>query len=108
MVERLRSTTRLATDTWRQVAKKLLSEIPTLMDDLKAPQVPPGSYTPGDEVEVRWNPLGGQDTWCPACVMSVHTDGSHVVRYHRGGGWGDTERSVVSERMRQSVSEQEP
>lgn len=103
MVEHLRGATRLATDTWRQCALNLLVEHPTLLQDIQEPQVPEGSYMPGAEVEVQWRPESRPDidfSWSRGRVMSVHKDGTHVVRFQHGGGWGDTERGVSSDRMR--------
>ena len=86
MVASLRATTRLATDTWRQCAKNVFSAHPTLLHDISEPQVPAGSYTPGEEVEVRWRTLtspSGEHMWLPGRVVSVHKDGNHVVRFQR-------------------------
>ena len=58
MVEKLRGTTRLATNTWRGVLDRLLAEMTTLLEDLREPQVPAGCYTPGANVEVSWSPEG--------------------------------------------------
>lgn len=108
MVEHLRAITRLATETWRQCAKNLFIQIPTILEDLREPQVAPGSFSPGTQVEVQWSPPGRlQELWLPACVMSVHRDGRHVVRFERGGDWGDTERGVELERVRQRLRTQD-
>ena len=103
MVDKLRGTTRLAANTWRGVLERLLVEMPMLLEDLREPQVPEGCYIPGANVEVSWSPERAHpdlQTWLPACVMAVHQDGRHVVRYERGGGWGDSERGVELQRIR--------
>lgn len=118
-VAQLRSVARLATRVWRDCAQRLLAESPsrTLLEDLQRPSVPDGSFRPGARVEVLWRhglpeELLGRDAlrveeakareqlWLPAKVVSVHADGHHVVRYDRGGTWGDTERRVPSSRLR--------
>ena len=108
MVDRLRSTTRLATETWRQSALGLLVDMPNLLQDLREPQVKHGSHAPGTSVKVQWLTSGAPShatTWLPAHVISVHKDGCHVIRFDHGGPWGDTERGVKAERIHVPVPE---
>merc|ERR1712151_685663 len=98
MVERLRGTTHLATDTWRQCAERLFKQFPTILHDLREPEVPVGSYAPGTPVQVRWLPEGtpqDRENYLNAHIASVHRDGRCVVQYEYKGPWGDTERGVA-------------
>ena len=102
MVERLRDITRLATNTWRHYAERLVKEFPSVLEDLSVPEVPACSYAPGTRVQVRWLSecaLEESEEIFNACVTSVHKDGRCVVRYDSGGSWGDTEREVSVERI---------
>lgn len=98
----LRSVARLATETWRCSAERLLKEMPTLIEDLKTPQVPEGALPIGTMVDVLWVPLGEPETkgrWHAGRVSAVHEDGSYVVKFNTSGEWGDTQRRVPAARV---------
>ena len=63
---------------------------------LAKPSHPAGTqWHIGEKLEVLWC-----KHWTPCTVRSVHSSGLYVVRYERGGPWGDTERRVPSHRLR--------
>eukprot|EP00811_Abedinium_folium_P005763 NODE_15303_length_1057_cov_6.600000.p1 GENE.NODE_15303_length_1057_cov_6.600000~~NODE_15303_length_1057_cov_6.600000.p1 ORF type:complete len:330 (+),score=102.22 NODE_15303_length_1057_cov_6.600000:117-992(+) len=100
-VSQLRGTTRLAAVAWRACAARLLEHVPDLLETFCQPQVAPGSFPPGTRVEVKWQPAGDRPPlWLEGLISSVHADGRHVVRFDRGGSWGDTERGVDVVRIR--------
>ncbi|OLP96545.1 putative E3 ubiquitin-protein ligase HERC2 [Symbiodinium microadriaticum] len=51
---------------------------------------------------VTWGSAGGGGDSRAVQVLGVHSDGTYVVRFEVGGGWGDTERHVVPERVRKT------
>ena len=110
--DHLRVVVHRATTAWQVCAEALLAQCPpALLEELVRPTGPAGSIPPGERVEVRWPPEAVPDAnamWLTAIVVSVHADGRHVVRYDRGGDWGDTERGVVAERIRRVSSGGKP
>ena len=105
--EDLRVVVQKATRAWKVCAEALLAKCPpALRRELVRPSAPAGSIAPGERVEVSWPPEAVPDAntmWLTGIVVSVHADGRHVVRYDRGGDWGDTERGVVAERIEPEV-----
>ena len=103
--ERIRGTTQMALAEWRSAAERFLASAPDALAKLCRLAAPAGCFPPGARVEVLWPPpeeaLGGQlPRFFTAMVVSVHADGRHVVRFHHGGPWGDTERGVTLDRLR--------
>ena len=105
--EDLRVVVQKATRAWKFCADALLETCPpALRRELVRPSAPAGSIAPGQHVKVSWPPEAVPDAntmWFSGTVVSVHADGRHVVRYDRGGDWGDTERGVVAERIEPEV-----
>jgi hypothetical protein len=104
MQEILKRTATMATVAWRECAEDLLLKGPSwLLEFLKkGPCVPSGCFQIGDKVEVQWCPSGeDKDTWFPGQVVSVSKNQEHVVRFDHAAAWGDTERGIKLERLRQ-------
>ena len=104
--DHLRVVVNKATTAWQVCAETLIAKCPpALLEELVRPTGPAGSIAPGKRVEVSWPPEAVPDANAlrlTGIVVSVHADGRHVVRYDRGGDWGDTERGVVAERIRRA------
>jgi len=102
-VDRLRRATRMALHHWQRSANEFLEAAPGVIEEFQHAVAPEGCFAPGMDVEVLWPPdapVEDAAAWQPATVVSVHSDGHHVVRFQRGGSWGDTERGVKRERLR--------
>ena len=105
MVQRVRAVAVHATEAWRKCYEKIAE--PRLLKELQHPCVPEGCFNLGTPVEVSWTMTrGGNETvtWLPAHVLGVHDNKHYVVRFDRGGDWGDTERQVEPERLRERIS----
>ncbi|CAE7535266.1 unnamed protein product [Symbiodinium natans] len=103
LVQRVLQVAQKATTVWRECAETLLQQQPEIVRQLENPAVPEGCFPLGTRVEVSWILGSGRRAstrWLPAQVLGVHSDGAYVVRFEQGGGWGDTERHVKSERVR--------
>lgn len=105
LVERVLQVAKQATTVWRECAERLLQCQPEIVRQLENPAVPEGCLPLGTRVQVSWKLGTGRSAsvrWLPAQVLGVHSDGTYVVRFEVGGGWGDTERHVVPERVRKT------
>ena len=105
MVQRVRAVAVHATEVWRKCYEKIAE--PRLLKELQHPCVPEGCFNLGTPVEVSWTMTRGSNetvTWLPAHVLGVHDNKHYVVRFDRGGDWGDTERQVEPERLRERIS----
>ena len=94
-----------ATKVWRKCYEELAD--PGLLKQLQNPWVPEGCFHLGSCVEVSWTMGQGSHAavrWLAAWVLGVHDNMDYVVRYERGGDWGDTERHVCRERVRLPVA----
>ena len=100
----LRGAAGVAVEAWHVCAKRLFSETPDLLEDLKKPSAPDGAFLPGTRVEVQRDG-GREEGWYPGMVASVHADGCYVIRFDCCGAWGDTERRVSRERLRPPLVE---
>ena len=101
MVQRVLEVAVRASKVWRECYERLAE--PRLLEELQKPNVPEGCFDLGSRVEVSWT-IGQASRatvrWFPAKVLGVHDNKDYVVRYERGGDWGDTERHVHPERVR--------
>ena len=101
MAQKVLQVAERAAKVWRDCYEKLAE--PGLLEELQKPRVPEGCIQLGTCVEVSW-PIGqgSHETvrWFQAQVLGAHDNKDYVVKYHRGGDWGDTERHVHPERVR--------
>ncbi|CAJ1373829.1 unnamed protein product [Effrenium voratum] len=102
MVEQVKQVATRATQVWRKCAESLLGVRPDVVEQLQRPQVPEGCLELGTGVEVSYTMPGRfpLTRMMRAQVQGVHANGKYVVRYERGGEWGDTERQVCPSRVR--------
>ena len=103
MVDRVLQVTVHATKVWRECYEELSDLNPQLLDKLQNPCVPDSCFQLGTHVEVSWTMGQGSRAtvrWLPSQVLGVHDNSHYVVRFERGGDWGDTERNVHPERVR--------
>ena len=94
-----------AAKVWRECYEKLAE--PRLLEELQKPRVPDDSFDIGTCVQVSWTMGQGNCAtvrWLPAQVMGVHDNKDYVVRFERGGDWGDTEHHVPPERVRRLLT----
>ena len=101
MVQRVLEVAARASKVWRESYEKIAE--PGLLEELQKPTVPEGCFDLGSRVEVSWTM--GRDSratvrWFPAKVLGIHDNKDYVVRFERGGDWGDTERHVHPNRVR--------
>ena len=103
MVQKVLEVAVCATKVWRECYEQLAQAQPGLLEELQKPRVPEGCFDLGARVEVSWTMgHGSRETmrWFPAQVLGVHANNDYVVRFERGGDWGDTERHVHPARVR--------
>ena len=101
MVERVLAVAVHATKVWRECYEKLAQ--PGLLEQLQQPMVPKDCFGLGTRVEASWTTGQGSRMtvrWLPAKVVGIHDNKDYVVRFERGGDWGDTERHVHPDRVR--------
>ena len=101
MVQKVLAIAVRATKVWRECYEQLADT--KLLDELQRPTVPEDCYDLGTRVEVSWKMGQGNRAtvrWSPAKILGVHDNKDYVVRFERGGDWGDTERHVQPERVR--------
>lgn len=99
MVQRVVQVAVVSTQVWRQCYERLQPNL----EELLKPKVPEGCFDLNTRVEVSWTMgQGSRKTvrWLPAQVLAVHENKDYVVRFQRGGDWGDTERHVHPSRVR--------
>lgn len=89
----------VSTELWRECYERLQPNL----EELLKPKVPEGCFELNTRVEVSWTMGQGSRAtvrWLPAQVLAVHENKDYVVRFQRGGDWGDTERHVHPSRVR--------
>merc|ERR1711862_159731 len=98
-VDHTRKVAQLACKIWHSCAVDFFKIESNVLELLKQADVPSGCHRPGTKVEVQWGNCSMLGT-----IAGVHADGRHIVRFDRGGSWGDTVRGIPLDQIREKSS----